>query len=547
MFRHSIAAAAALGGCVLASEARAQSYVNPNPGGATVVSATQFDSLSFTAPTLITVQQSLSVTQLIGRLNHGAILYDRTFNASFNTPMVQAGVTAAIAAITSAGGPGVVITGPTLVSHVVTTGSSSTSVYSLNPASQDPVTHRPQASQFVITTTSVFGPTTIGAFVPIPGGGTNPNAGVLGRCNVDTLPSVTRPVCTPVDPGVLTVLPGQLDINVNTEVIYLIDTTTTTTMTTTTTEVYDLDGMTVRGIGTVHAAGAEAGFDQADRFARRLVDAGLDAGPGEAWAEAYGYRVRSGSAGDFPGDRRHGYGVDGGFGHAFGETVRLGAAFDYGTSRIGEASAGEQARLRLAQIGLHGAWRSGPVHASLAATYGWGRISAQVTPTGLTATASSRYPVRTAGASAEAGYRIAAPGFVLTPALGAAYEHVRAGSFTETGSLLALDGRARSYDRYKGWLGLSAETEGGSPLVLRAYGRVVAFGGDRRVDVPVTFTGSTTLLSIAGPDTGRFGGDLGAALVWHLGARVDAYGAYDARLRSHYSAQTGSVGLRIGL
>jgi hypothetical protein len=545
MVRHYLAAAAALGGCALASGAEAQSYVNPNPGGATVITDSQFDTLSFTPATLVTVQQSLSVTQLIGRLNHGTILFDRTFNAAFSTPTVQAGVTAAIAAITSAGGPGVVITGPTLVSHVVTTGSASSSVYSLNPSSQDPVTHQPQASLFNVTSTSVFGPTTVQGFAGnLPGG---PDAGVLIRCNVQALPSTTRPTCKPVDPGVFTVLPGQLDINITIERIFLVDTTTTTTMTTTTTEVYDLDGMTVRGIGTVHSAGTEAGFDQADRFARRLVDAGLDPGAGEAWAEGYGYRVRGGSAGDFPGDRRHGYGVNGGFGRDLGGGLRLGAAFDYGTSRIDETAAGEHARLRLAQLGLHGAWRAGPLFASLAGTYGWGNISTRVTPQGLTATASSRYGLKAAAVSAEAGYRIAAAGFTLTPALGASYQHVRAATFTESGSLLALTGEARSYDRYKGWLGLTAESDGRAPVSLRGYGRAVAFGGDRRVDVPVTFIGSTTLLSIAGPDTGQLGIDLGAALAWHLGARIDAYGSYDARLRSRYSAQTGSVGVRISL
>jgi subtilase-type serine protease len=227
--------------------------------------------------------------------------------------------------------------------------------------------------------------------------------------------------------------------------------------------------------------------------------------------------------------------------------VRLGAAFDYGTSRIEEASAGEQARLRLAQLGMHGAWRSGPLYANLAGTYGWGRLSTQVTPQGLTATASSRYALRTAGVSAEAGYRIAAPGLIVTPSLGAAYQHVRTGAFTETGSLLALAGQARSYDRYKGWLGVTAETDGGSPLLLRAYGRAVAFGGDRRADVPVTFVGSTTLLSIAGPDTGHLGIDLGAAIGWHLRGRIEAYGAYDARVRSRYTAHTGSIGVRISI
>jgi outer membrane autotransporter protein len=545
MHRHCLVAAAALCGCSLASEAGAQSYVNPNPGGATVVTNSQFDSLSFTPAIVVTVQQSLSVTQLIGRLNNGAILYDHTFNAAFATPIVQAGVNDAIAAITSAGGPGVVITGPTLVSHVVTTGSSSSSVYSLNPASQDPVTHQPQASSFVITSTSVFGPTTVQGFVGnLPGG---PDAGVLTRCNVQALPSTTAPVCTPVDPGVFTVLPGQLDINVTTERIFLIDTTTTTTNTTTTTEVYDLNGMTVRGIGTVHSAGAEAGFDQADRFARRLLDAGFDPLSGRIWAEGYGYRARTAAAGDFTGDRRRGYGVNGGFGHDVGDRLRLGAAFDYGTSEVREASVGEHARLRLGQLGVHGVWRDGPLFASLAATYGWGRLTTQVMPQGLTATASSRYALETAGVSTEAGYRLATRGLVLTPSLGAAYRRIHADAFTETGSALALTGRARSYDRYRTWLGLTAETDSHSFVALRAYGRAVAFLGERQADVPVTFVGSTVPLSISGPDTGRLGADLGATITVHLGARIEAYGAYDSRWRSGYSAQTGSVGVRISL
>jgi uncharacterized protein with beta-barrel porin domain len=83
--------------------------------------------------------------------------------------------------------------------------------------------------------------------------------------------------------------------------------------------------------------------------------------------------------------------------------------------------------------------------------------------------------------------------------------------------------------------------------VVRAYGRAVALAGDRQVDVPVTFVGSTTLLSIAGPETGRLGADLGAAIAWRLGARILVYGAYDARLRSRYAAQTGSVGVRMSL
>jgi uncharacterized protein with beta-barrel porin domain len=80
---------------------------------------------------------------------------------------------------------------------------------------------------------------------------------------------------------------------------------------------------------------------------------------------------------------------------------------------------------------------------------------------------------------------------------------------------------------------------------LRAYGRALALGGADVIALPVTFVGSATSLAIAGADTGSFGGDLGVSADWRIGHAVRAFAAYDARLRQRYSAQTGSLGLKV--
>ena len=380
----------------------------------------------------------------------------------------------------------------------------------------------------------------------------NPNAGLYMTCNVASLPSATKPTCSAVNGGTFTVLAGQTDINVNTDTTFLIDTTTTTTDTTTTTEVYDIDGKSVQGIGASHAAVADAGFDAADRFGRRLLGAGGEEGrpkPGDpVWLEGYGYQTDTGAHGGFPGDRTQGGGINGGLDYQFAGGLTLGAAIDYQAATIDERAAGEHADLSLVQAGVYGGRRSGSLFASLAATYGWGSAATAVTPPTFTQTASAKSSPTAADVSAEAGDRFAVQGVSLTPSIGAAWTHIQSGAFTETGSVLDLTGPSKGLDRYKGWVGLSAEAtlgSGGGALSLGAYGRALALGGDDVVKLPVTFVGSPTLLAISGADTGAFGGDLGASATYHFGHGVFAYAAYDARLRERYLSQTGSVGFRV--
>jgi len=200
------------------------------------------------------------------------------------------------------------------------------------------------------------------------------------------------------------------------------------------------------------------------------------------------------------------------------------------------------------QLGLYGSWRSGPWLASLAGTYGWANASTSITPPGFNETAQSSYAPATASVAAEAGRRVILGNTVLTPSLGAAFEHLQTGSFTETGSALALTGSSTGMNRYKYWLALSSDTSipaRSGVFDLAVYGRAVGIAGDQRVDLPVTFVGSTTALAIQGISTGGFGGDFGTSLGYQLANRVDAYIVYDAIVRDRFASQSGGLGVRV--
>jgi len=556
------------------ASAQTEEQCTPTILCSTVFTASTSEELVFNAPVVVTNDTSSFQTELIGKLSGGTPLYDQTFYAPFNDPLVQSGVVRARLAITTAGGPGVVFLGPSLTRQTVTVTSNSITTYSLNHAvvttAEEPVIIGDVAG--IISNPSPWGSTVylngvaIGTNVDgtlvetvVNGAVVGPTptyyAGARSTCagSVDSLPSTVKPTCTTGGTPIL--LPGgATGLNVNTDTTDYIDQSTVTTTNTLTSSVYTLTG-TVKPFGSVHAAVADEGFDAADRFGRRLLSAGPNGGeagsaPGDpVWLEGYGFVTQTGAHGDFPGGRASGGGINGGLDYDFADGFKLGAAGDYDSADIDEASAGEHADLALTQFGVYGGWRSGGLYASLAGTYGWGQASSIVSPIGLMQTALSRTDVTAAGVSAEAGERIDTHGVALTPEAGAAWRRIDAGAFTETGSALDLTSPGRGYDRYQGWLGLSAETTlgvgPGGALTLRAYGRALALGGADVIALPVTFVGSATSLAIAGADTGSFGGDLGVSADWRIGHAVRAFAAYDARLRQRYSAQTGSLGLKV--
>ncbi|MGC3971133.1 MAG: hypothetical protein QM775_28485 [Pirellulales bacterium] len=98
------------------------------------------DALVFNTPTVVTNRTSVFSTQIIGRIAGGTPLYDQTFAAAFSSATVQNGVLAARAAITTAGGPGVIIGDPVRISSTTTSNTTSATTFSLAGAGVPTVT-----------------------------------------------------------------------------------------------------------------------------------------------------------------------------------------------------------------------------------------------------------------------------------------------------------------------------------------------------------------------------------------------------------------------
>ena len=244
------AAAALLAAGAAAGPALAQGAVNGNPGGSTVITTSVHEELTFLAPTTVNQQASAYATEIIGRLAGGAALLDVTVLDAFDSAGVQAALASARAALLAAGGPGTAIASPALLSSATATSSANTTLYSLEPSF---ITGTYTGQYAVTTSTQTFGPGTVNGYISGQSS-TAARPGLYSTCsNVGStpagtgnndvgLPSTTKPTCSPVDGGTLTLLPGQLDTNSDTIFFYPINTTTTVTDTTTLTQAYVLVG-----------------------------------------------------------------------------------------------------------------------------------------------------------------------------------------------------------------------------------------------------------------------------------------------------------------
>ena len=179
----------------------------PNPGGSTVITnSTTATATYVTTPVTNTVSDfSTTITALL----NGAPVFSQSFGLPFADATVQQAVAAADAILA---GDGASFGAPVLASTVTTT-ASSTAV---------PVTPSLSCAQLLsggynnngmntVTSTNTFGPGVI----------------FVGGCKADTF----------------TILPGQLDLNINTDFGYDVPVNAVTTVTSTTTQIYDIFGL----------------------------------------------------------------------------------------------------------------------------------------------------------------------------------------------------------------------------------------------------------------------------------------------------------------
>ena len=461
------------------------------------------------------------LTQIIGQLQGGGILYDQSFPLPYSDPTVQVGQTSAILAITTAGGPGVVIGTPVLTDTSQTiTGSTTTTTYTL--ASTD----------VAITTEVKFGP---GAIL------IGPRTVCTG---ISALPGSTAPSCGVGTPVSYSLVDGETNFTTVTGTTYTVDQDTLIAQSLQLFEQYTITG-TVQAVGGAHAAIPSALGDENERFAQRLLRDAIQVGtpafdngasPATQRSAAMGWFDGFGWTGSGNGDDRSGAGLEGGLGVNVSDQWRIGFGVSHGWINLDLDNAGGSANAELTEIGLYSRWRNDDFYVGLAGIAGFGSVDTD----GLDTTAS--YDTTVFSVAGEAGYHVGFSGWDLTPNIGAQWTDVEMDAFTETGPFaLASSGSGNSFG--KGWLGLRAQRQFDA-LTLSGYARLMAYADDD-ISVPVAFVGSSTELVIEGADRDTFGGEAGLAANLQLGDATSAFATYDARFRDSSVIHAGMVGLQV--
>ncbi len=504
----SVATAAVLG----AVPALAQ-VSGPTPGSSISTSASITEQIVFTAPVVTVRRIDIVSTQIIGRLQGGTI-FDQSYPVPFADPAAQAGLASARMAITTHGGPGVVINAPVRTQRTETLTSSVASRFTLNRTDE------------ATTVDFQSGPSTlqVGGFYVF-----RPND-VQGPCSaaIAALPATTRPVCGPDTRTPFNIVAGTANINTLLTRTFFVDETRDQTDTNRIFEQYELNG-TVVAIGTVHAAVQSGLFDRGGWLLGRMGagDAGL-------WGEAHAMRVRHG-------DQRSSWGLAAGYGFAAGSGLTLSIGVDHGRTDIDVPGALESGRFDLTEVGVSAHYERGGFSASLTGVHGFGKANTLRTIAG---TSSARYDVSLTGVAFEFGYAVDAGGLTLRPV--AAFDHVvaRNGTFTESDTL-GLIARGHSVTRSRASAGLETATNAGA-VRLSVAARYVAILDGRTRTLPVAFAiAPTTPLVMSGerePDSVQV--DAGARLTLGPGATL-AF-AYQRRFGGGYTAQTALVRLVAG-
>ena len=522
-------------------------------------------TLAFNTPTQTVTTVNAFQTTIQGKLIGGSLLYDQTFPDAYGSAPVQAGLSQARLAITTAGGPGVVIAAPQLISHSVTSSSTTTSTYSLNHivVGETPVTQEYVGGTGNITTVS---PTTGLSEQPDPiyGGvetvetkDANGNwvnittpvmVGTLSDCSgaVTAQPSTTRPVCTTLPGDRVHFGPGADAYVTSYNDTYFVDESDAVTTTTLTSETYLVLG-TVRPLGTVHVMAPVAIFEDAEGLMGRLSATSDGNGP---WLEAWGSEARTGSDGDLPGSRRQSRGIRGGLQGQLSSHVRVGVSVNSGTTDLSLTSVGESGRVVISEFAVYGAFTSGPWFADLSGGRGQGRVDAFVSPIGTEQASGSYRRFSLTFAGLHAGLHLPLGAGTISPEIGATHAKADMAAFAESGSDFALRGDDAGYKRDTVFVGAAMHYPLTHALSLDGVVRVANRSGDLSPTLPVVFAAygpDSPTLNIQAPHDTATAGEVGASATWQLGPHAEAYLGYDVVASRRTTNQTARIGLRIRL
>lgn len=485
-----------------------------------------------------TVTVSNFLTRLVGRLNTGQVVFDQSYAAAFGSGLVQGALNSVRAAISSAGGPAVLILSPVRTASQSARSSSNTS--------SDQFTGSDTTFYTVVT----FGPYSI-------------TIGDYGTCA--TPGGIVNNLFTPPTgcslPGTPYVVPdGGTNFNIFHVTNDTITRTITVTNTTTLNETYELVGV-VTPVGGVHGALVREAGLAGERFLKRLVtgpDGYPDVPEGDGgalfnrvWLEAYGAWGSLDGSGDLsPGYDADVWGISAGLGREVSEGLTLSLGLDVSWAQTEMALPGdfpETGDSDLTQVGLalHKEW--GRAEAGLAFTYGWGTFETTSGSEGMGGVSIAKTDASLWGVEGRVGVATVLGGGTLTPFAGFTWVNVDFDDVTGSGSAFDLFVSGDTHTSFQMFAGAAYEETfiaGQGDLTLKLSARVLHELGDETVVLNAAFEGGGSLPLVLAED-GRTAGEVGAGLSYALGEAVSVYGGYEGRFSSGSDIHQAKAGVTV--
>lgn len=262
------------------------------------------------------------------------------------------------------------------------------------------------------------------------------------------------------------------------------------------------------------------------------------------WLEGYGISARTGAQGDFTGDRRTTAGGVGGIGMTIAPGFHLGVAVDHSRTDIDVPLALQSGRLDMTQIGVNGAYSSGPWTAAFAAVHG--AASIRTSRATMAGAALADYRGRVDGVLGELSYYHGFDQSRLVPKLGIEYVVASTDGYREFGGLDPVDvGHARS-ERARMLIGAEIGhywIVGRQIVDVSAYGKFVDNFFQDIGSVQVSLGRES--IAVQGVRESRSGADAGAGLSWSMSAAARLYANYDGRFRDSFTSHQGTLGFEL--
>ena len=263
-----------------------------------------------------------------------------------------------------------------------------------------------------------------------------------------------------------------------------------------------------------------------------------------AWFEGYGTSARTDPQGSFVGDKRTTAAGVAGVGMTVAPGFNLGISVDQSRTDIDVPLALQSARLDLTQLGVNGAYTTGPWTVAFAAVHGFARIdSRRGTAGGL---ALANYRGRVDGALGELSYYYGLGQSRIVPKLGLEYVVSRTDDYRETGGIDPVNVGDVHGERARVLIGAEVGhywIVGRQIIDVSAYGKFVDNFSQSLGPVQVSLGGNS--ISVQGIVESRTGADAGAGLSWILSNQARLYANYDGKYRSNFTSHQGTLGVEV--